>query len=73
MFIEEKMKVCAITDDDKIYKGIVYRIVIQPCEDDNNRPHTLMFISQEKDSIEQGEEFGCIGLWVDKLKAIDVL
>ncbi len=73
MFIEEKMKVCAITDDDKTYKGIVYRIVIQPCEDDNNRPHALIFISQEKDCIEQDEEFGCIALWVDKLKTITVL
>lgn len=73
MFIEEKMKVCANTDDSKTYKGIVYRIVIQPCEDDNNRPHALMFISQEKDCIEQDKEFGCIALWVDKLKTINIL
>lgn len=67
------MKVCANTDDGKTYKGIVYRIVIQPCEDDNNRPHALMFISQEKDYIEQDEKFGCIALWVDKLKQINIL
>ena len=73
MFFEEGMTVCAITDDDKTYKGIVYRIVIQPCEDDHNRPHALIFISQEKEDKGQNEEFGCIALWVDKLKQIDVV
>ena len=37
MFIEEKMKIRAITDDDKSYTGTVYSIVIQPCEDDVHR------------------------------------
>lgn len=73
MFIEEKMKVCAIADDGKTYSGFIYKIVIQPCEDDDNRPHTLLFISQEKDYIKQDGEFGCIALWVDKLKHIDIL
>ena len=41
MFIEEKMKIRAIDDDNKTYTGSVYRIVIQPCEDDNNRPHKV--------------------------------
>lgn len=73
MFIEEKMKVCAIENNGRTYSGIVYKIVIQPCEDDDYRPHTLLFISQEKDCIEQNGEFGCIALWVDKLKRIDIL
>lgn len=67
------MKVCAITNDGNTYSGVVYKIVIQPCEDDNYRPHALLFISQEKYCIEQDGEFGCIALWVDKLKRIDIL
>lgn len=73
MFIEEKMKVCAVTNDDRTYSGFVYKIVIQPCEDDDYRPHALLFVSHEKDSAEQEGEFGCVALWVDKLKRIDVL
>lgn len=73
MFIEEKMKIRAIDDNDKTYTGSVYRIVIQPCKDDNNRPHALLFISQDKKYIKQDGEFGCASLWVDKLKAIEIL
>lgn len=73
MFIEEKMKIRAITDDDKSYTGSVYRIVIQTCKDDNNRPHAVLFISQDKKYIEQEGEFGCASLWVDKIKSVDVL
>lgn len=73
MFIEEKKKIRAITDDNKTYTGSVYRIVIQSCKDDNNKPHALLFISQDKAYIEQDGEFGCASLWVDKLKSIEVL
>lgn len=73
MFIEEKMKIRAIANDDKTYSGIVYKIVIQPCKDDDYRPHALLFVSQEKDGIKQDGEFGCAALWVDKLKRIDIL
>lgn len=67
------MKIRAIGDDNKTYTGSVYRIVIQSCEDDNNRPHAVLFISQDKQYIEQEGEFGCASLWVDKLKSIEVL
>lgn len=73
MFIEEKMKIRATDDDNKTYTGSVYKIVIQPCKDDNNRPHALLFISQDKNYIEQDGDFGCASLWVDKLKSIEVL
>lgn len=72
MFIEEKTKVYAITNDEKTYSGFVYKIVIQPCVDDDNRPHALVFISQSEDHNENDGEFGCIALWVDKLKHITV-
>ncbi len=73
MFIEGEMKIKATADDNKIYTGTVYKIVIQLCEDDNNRPHAVLFISQDKQYIEQEGEFGCASLWVDKLKSIEVL
>lgn len=73
MFIKEKMRIRAITDDNKSYTGTVYKIVIQPCEDDNNRPHSVIFISQDKKYIEQEGEFGCASLWVEKLKSIELL
>ncbi len=73
MFIKEKMKIRATDDDNKTYTGSVYRIVIQPCKDDNNRPHALVFISQDKRFIAEEGEFGCASLWVDKLKSIEAL
>ena len=73
MFIEENMKVCAIDNDGKTYSGNIYKIVIQPDDEDGNRPHALLFISQDKENIEQNGEFGCAALWVDKLKSIDIL
>lgn len=73
MFIAEKMRIRATDDDNKTYTGDVYKIVIQLCEDDNNRPHALLFISQGKQYIEQEGEFGSASLWVDKLKSIEVI
>lgn len=67
------MKIKATDDENKTYTGSVYRIVIQPCEDDNNRPHALLFVSQDKKYIEQDGDFGCASLWVDKLKSIELL
>ncbi len=68
MFPEKNMKVKATTKEGPTYTGIVYKIVIQPCRDDNDRPHTLIFISEEKPKC----EYGCIALWVDKLEKIEL-
>ena len=73
MFIEEKMKIRVTDDYENSYTGSVYKIVIQSCEDDNNRPHAILFISQDKKYIEQEGEFGCASLWVDKLKSIEIV
>lgn len=73
MYIEEGMLVKATHDDGKTFTGTVYKIVVQPCKDDNNRPHALIFISQDKRFIEQEGEFGCVSEWVDKLQSIEVL
>lgn len=73
MFIEEKMLIKATHDDGTTFTGKVYKIVIQPCKDDNNRPHAMIFISQDKQFIEQEGEFGCVSEWVDKLKSIEIL
>lgn len=73
MFIEENMLIRTVCDDGTVFTGRVYRIVIQLCEDDNNRPHALLFISQDKKYIEQDGEFGCASVWVDKLKSVEIL
>lgn len=73
MFIEENMKVRATDIEGKTYTGSVYKIDIELDENDNNRPHALIFISQDIDYIKQDGEFGCAALWVDSLKSIELL
>ena len=73
MFIEENMRVCAVVNNGSTYSGTVYKIVIQSCEDDDYRPHALLFISQDKSRIEQEGEFGCVSIYTDNLKRIDIL
>lgn len=73
MFIEENMLIKATCDDGTTYTGKVYKIVVQICENDNSRPHALMFISQDNRNIKQEGEFGCASLWVDKLKSIEAI
>ena len=73
MFIEENMLIRATHDDGTTYTGKVYKIVIQPCKNDNNRPHALIFISQDQRATNQEDEFGCVSEWVDHLKSIERL
>lgn len=71
MFIEEKMKVKVTNEDDSIYTGTVYKIVIQN-QNENDKPHALVFITQDKEYRKQEGDFGCIALWIDKVKKIEV-
>lgn len=73
MFIKENMYVRAVDKNDNTYTGTVYKIVVQPCKDDDNQPHTLIFISQDKKYINSEGDFGCASLWVEKLKSIELL
>ena len=73
MFIENETLVKATYFDDTTYTGKVYKTAIQLCEDDNDKPHALVFISQDKRFIEQDGEFGCVSLWVDKIKSLEIL
>lgn len=73
MFIKENTLIKVTCDDKTTYTGNVYKIVIQLCQDDDNRPHALLFISQDKRYIEQDGEFGCATVWVDKVKSIELL
>ncbi len=66
MFIKKGDYVKAVAEEGT-YTGTVYNLVVQNCEDDNNRPHALIFISQDKDLIDKEGDFGCASLWVDKL------
>ena len=73
MFITEGTLVRAVYDDDTVYTGTVYKIVIQTCKEDNNIPHAAVFISQDKRFIEQDGEFGCADIWVERIKSIEIL
>lgn len=73
MFIEENMTVRAVTKDDEVFTGTVIKIVIQPCEEDNNKPYAVIFISQDKKYIDTEGEFGCAALSVNWLKSIEFL
>ena len=55
MFIKEEMKIRATADDNKTYTGSVYRIVIQSCKDDNNRPHALIILRKSTEVKERME------------------
>ncbi len=72
MFIQEKMHIKAVDINDNSFTGYVYKIVVQLCDDDNNKPHALIFLSQDRNYIETEGDFGCVSLWVDKLKSIEV-
>lgn len=67
----EKGQMVRITDaDNKEFTGTIYKIVIQPCADDNNRPHGLLFLSDANDGK---QDLGCMDTWIDKLKSIVLL
>lgn len=72
MFIQEKMHIKAVDINDNSFTGYVYKIVVQLCDDDNYKPHALIFLSQDRNYIETEGDFGCVSLWVDKLKSIEV-
>jgi len=48
MFIEKGTLVKVTYCDNTTYTGRVYKTTIQLCKDDNDRPHALVFISQDK-------------------------
>ena len=73
MFIESGTLVKAVNCDGATYTGTIYKTTIQLCSDDNNRPHALVFISQDKRFIAEEGDFGCVALWVDKIKSLELL
>lgn len=66
------MHIKAVDINDNSFTGYVYKIVVQLCDDDNYKPHALIFLSQDRNYIETEGDFGCVSLWVDKLKSIEV-
>ncbi len=73
LFIENGTLVRAVNCDNKTYTGKIYKTDIVLCEDDDNNPHALLFLSQDKRFIEQDGDFGCASLWVEKIKKLEVL
>lgn len=72
MFIEKGMKIRAITKHGLSYTGTIMDLAIQPCEDDHNRPHALLIITQDYKYVEIEGEFEHVTLWVEKLEQIEV-
>lgn len=71
MFIEEKMKIRVTDENNAIFTGTVYKIDI--VYEKNEKPHALLFVSQDKKYISQEGDFGCAALWADKIQSIEVL
>lgn len=72
MFIEAGVSVRATDEDGRTYTGQVYKIVIQN-DNNDNKPHALVFISQDKHFVEREGDFGCASLWVDRLRKIETI
>jgi len=73
MFFEENQLVKATDFNNQSYTGTIYKMAIQNCTDDNNKPHAIVFISQDKRFLDVEGDFGCVSLWVDKLKSLELL
>jgi len=73
MFFEENQLVKATDFNNQSYTGTIYKMAIQNCTDDNNNPHAIVFISQDKRFLDVEGDFGCVSLWVDKLKSLELL
>ena len=73
MLFKENQLVKATDSNNQTYTGTIYKMAIQNCEDDSNKPHALVFISQDKRFLETEGDFGCVSLWVDKLKSLELL
>ena len=73
MFLEPGMFIKVTNTDDSVITGTIYRYTVQLCEDDNNRPHAAMFLTQDERFIEEEGSYGCVALWVEKIKQIEIL
>ena len=65
------MKVRVTYEDNCTYTGSIFKIVIQN-QNEDNKPHALVFITQDKKFRKQEGDFGCVALWVEKFKKIEI-
>lgn len=72
MFIEKGMKIRAITKQVLSFTGTIMDLAIQPCKDDQNRPHALLIIKQDYNYVAIEGEFEHVTLWVENLEQIEV-
>lgn len=72
MFVELGQYVKITTLKNETFVGFVTYITIQP-DDDGNNPHCLLFLDQDYGSDLNVEDFGCLSIWVDGIKKIEIL
>ena len=73
MFIENRMLIRATCCNDSTYTGTLYETTIQPDKQDDNKPHTVVFIDQDERYVGNEGEFGIIELLADDIRSIEVL
>ena len=71
--IEEGTLVHAVLGNGTAVTGTVSKIVLLPCEQDDNRLHTLLFITQDKRYIKQEGKIGLVSEWFDNLKSLEMI
>lgn len=70
MTVERGQLVRVKAIDGNTYTGTIYQIVIEQCEDDDNKPHAMIFISQDRRFINSEGEFGHVSLWLEAIESI---
>lgn len=70
MTVERGQLVRVKAIDGNTYTGTIYQIVIEQCEDDDNKPHAMIHISQDRRFINSEGEFGHVSLWLEAIESI---
>lgn len=72
MFVKLGQCIKITTLKNETFVGFVTYIAIQP-DDDGNNPHCLLFLGQDYGSDLNTEDFGCLSIWIDSIKRIEIL
>ena len=73
MFVTQGTLVRLTLKNDITYTGYVFSIVVQLCAEDNNKPHSVIFISQDNLFVEDEGEFDCASVFIENVQKIEIL
>ena len=71
--IEEGTLVHAVMGEGTAVTGTVSKIVLLSREDDDNRLHTLVFITQQRRYVKQEGKLGLVSEWFDQMQSLEML